>query len=483
MKGALGMALAARGHQDGRALRSAMYRHRRLVDKPLAVVLWQLGSEPFSASAMAWGTNHDQMHMCVAGDPRNREMAFSALLKLAKWFNPRFSKHADKRDVLISKRSQRRRERAKTAPQILVANNATVGLLGRLGRRLAYLPTDGERPADPALPLLGRHLQFLDRHTAMAGQQLIVPLDQLVRDHWVSPQSAFERASLAALDAFIKPPRGKHGFAAAAAAELHPIGPIPGDEDDGLETLFERLDGQRAGSTDARVLAPLLRPIEDHYRPLIQRTWDLLWRGWARERAFEEAPSVQRRWDADRDEYTRHISFVDKGFRRRARESARQAAERLRRLETAQQLLATEEACDDPVRMIPYLLDHKAVAGRVVGIDRSHKVQGLKRMVVRPLITLRTEEPCLMPPGKTLYWSEMPGGASFEVMSVTPTTVVLLCASPNEERAPSLQAEACFSVMNMKEFFPPPLPGSPPWTHEPRVQNPPGDIEEPGAAQ
>jgi hypothetical protein len=33
--------------------------------------------------------------------------------------------------------------RGRSAPQLLVANEATVDMLGRLGRRLAYLPTDG----------------------------------------------------------------------------------------------------------------------------------------------------------------------------------------------------------------------------------------------------------------------------------------------------------------------------------------------------
>src|SRR6185437_6636845 len=95
---------------------------------------------------------------------------------------------------------------ARSAPQVVVANGATVELLGRLGRRLAYLSTDGPRPADPALVRLGRHLRFLWDHYAVPGQQSVVALTDLMNAHWATPQSAVERQSLPALYAFIDPP-------------------------------------------------------------------------------------------------------------------------------------------------------------------------------------------------------------------------------------------------------------------------------------
>ena len=51
----------------------------------------------------------------------------------------------------------------------------------------------------------------------------------------------------------------------------------------------------------------------------------------------------------------------------------RQAAMLLRRLEDSKALLEAEEACDDPLRMIPYLLDGKAVQGQVVRLDPDHR--------------------------------------------------------------------------------------------------------------
>lgn len=50
-------ALVARAHRDGHASVMARVRHRRLVDEPLAIVLQQLGAEPFSAGAIGFGTS------------------------------------------------------------------------------------------------------------------------------------------------------------------------------------------------------------------------------------------------------------------------------------------------------------------------------------------------------------------------------------------------------------------------------------------
>src|SRR5438105_3862330 len=95
----LDIALAARSFRDGQAKRTALFRHRRLVSKPLAVVLWQLGAEPFSAAAIGFGCRRQDLQSVVAGDPRNRDLAFSALLRFARWFNPRFEAPAADREM------------------------------------------------------------------------------------------------------------------------------------------------------------------------------------------------------------------------------------------------------------------------------------------------------------------------------------------------------------------------------------------------
>lgn len=477
MKGALGMALAARAHRDGRAVRSALVRHRRLVNNPIALVMWQLGAEPFSAAAIGWGTTSKKIQMCVAGEPRSRDLAFAALLRLARWFNEKFEAPGRKLDVWTTPRSGKKRSRARSAPQVVVANRATVEMIGRLGRRLAYLPLEGVHAAPEELVRLGMHFQFLARHARMPGQQLIVPLDELLQQHWVTPQSAFERASLGALDAFIEPPPRVHGFHAAEQAERISIGPLPGDEDRVVADLMDVFNAARDGSTAPKKVAPLLKPIEQHYLPLLQRTWTLLWRVLERERLHPEAASVGRRWDVDRDEYTWHLNFLKSGFRRRTRQSSKQAAELLRKLETAQKLVEVEEVCDDLLRVVPYVLEHKALLGTVTHVDRTHKEMGEKKPVVRPLITIALDEPCLMPAGKQLWWTDKPSGKGFEVVGVDGASIVLKCNSQTESSAPSLGKRVAFSTLNTESYSGVPLPKKAPWPYEEATSSVP-DLEE-----
>lgn len=482
----LDISLAARAHGSGRGLRKAIYRHRLLLPKPLAVVLYQLGAEPFAAAAMGWGDDHKRLAFRVAGEPRNRDLAFELLLEFARWFNPRFEKPAEDRETITHGEYQF--TRARSAPQVVVANPATAKMLDRLGRRLAYLPTDGPKPADEALVRLGRHFRFLSSHAWVAGQQLLVALTELLNDNWMTSQSDMERQSLPALDAFIDPPRGVHGFHAAARVEDNSIGPVPGgDDDERLGPLVERFNKLRGNRTAASVVKPLLAPIEDHYRPLVRRAWDLLWRCRDREVGFPEAPSVARRWVDDRQAYTAHMDWMARSGLRRTRQTPRQAATTLRKLEEAQRLLDAEEACNDPLKMVPYLLQHKAVYGRVAAIDLEHRELATKRLVSRPLVTLHSPDVCLMPLGKELWWSKQPSGREYLVDAIEPAsdggwliTLKLMTGSGTAE-LPEVGSEACFSIHNTRPAPPLTLPTAEPWTHRPaRVGVTVGSIEEDG---
>jgi len=466
----LDVSLAARAHHSGRALRKAKYLHRRLRPQPLATVLYQLGAEPFSASAIGWGDRHERLTFRVAGEPRNRDLAFTLLLEFANWFNARFEAPAADRETVT--RGEYEFTRARSAPQVVVANSATAKMLDRLGRRLAYLPTSGPRPADEALVRLGRHLRFLSSHAWVPGQQLLVSLTDLMNDHWMTSQSDVERQSLSALDAFIDPPAGVHGFDAAARVEDNSIGPVPaGEEDERLAPLVERFNKLRGDHTAPTVVKPLLTPIEDHYRPLVRLAWDLLWRCRDREAKFAEAPSVARRWVEDREAYTAHMDWMARSGLRRTRQTPRQAAMTLRKLEDAQRQLDAEEACDDPLRMIPFLLQHKAVCGRVVEVDREHRELATKRMMPRPLVTLHSPDPCLMPLGKELWWSEQPGGREYMVDAIEVATdcgwliTLKLMTGSTAAELPALGSEACFSIHNTRSAPPLTLPKTEPWTH------------------
>ena len=480
----LEVALIARAHAQGRALRTASYRHRRLLDNFMVLSIWQLGSEPFSAAAIGFGEQPADPAIVVAGDPRSRDLAFAALLKFADWFLPRFERPASDRETIVD--GTWSVEISRSLPQIVVPNRATVELIGRLGRRLAYLPTDGDRPAPPELVRLGQHFQFLARHADLPGQQLIVPIAELVAANWATPQTEFERASLSALEAFIEPPAGVSGFEAAAAAELAAVGPLPsGEEDAALEPLVGDFNTARARRTDPAIVEPLMGPILEHYRPLVGRAWRLTWRAIERERGYPEAPSVSRRWDVDRRQYTGHIDWVAISGRRRTRETARQAIGTMRRLEEAKARVVAEEAIDDPLRMIPSLLDGKAVEGPVVVVDAEHREAARVRAVRRPLVTIHSDFDRAVPVGKELWLTSDPAGTPWRVHAVAPARgggmLITLALETGGQRAlPAVGATICFSVHNMAWKPRAPLPRTAPWPMRPVAEPDPAPIESTG---
>jgi hypothetical protein len=469
--------LASLAHTQGRAVRSASVRHRRLSSEPIVLLPWQLGAEPFGLAALAWGSRSDEYSFFVAGDPRNRQLAFDALLPFASWFNVQFERPWATRQP--SSRGRRQIEVALTSPQIIVANAAALELLGRLGRRLAYLPADGDPRPDPALIRLGRHLQFVGRDAQIPGQQLAVVLTELLAAHWATPLSGLESASLGALDGYIEPPSGLHGFEAAAAAEMESIGPVPSGEDDSmLEPLVGAFNAARAGRVDRSTVEPLLRPIVGHYGPRIDRGWVLVWKCLSRELAFAEADSCSRRFREDCHRYSEHMEWLGRGGLRRTRETPRQAAMRKRELEQAQQILDAEEATDDPLRIITHQLSGKAVTGCVVDVDLDYfETPGLRK-VQRPLVTIECDGQVSLARGRELYWASDAAGPAWEIFDVQNSStvdrarVVLKHLTSRKRRRPSLGENVCFSVFHTRKPYQLALSREAPWTHVPAAPGP-----------
>ncbi len=458
--------LVADARRLGRAQRSATVCHRHLTSRPLAILPWQLGAEPFTAAAVAWGFGPGTPKLAVPGEPRDRELAFRALTLVAKDFNRWFEGKG--REEL---------------PQVVVPNRGALGLLGRLGRRLAYLPTDGEQPADPELVRFGRHLRFLFDRARFPGQQLVVALTDLLSSHWVSELSDLEAQSLPALAAAIEPPGGKTGHEAAFAAEGLEIGPMPtGEDDERVDRLLSRFNEARARNTEENVVAPLREPIEAHYARLVERGWGLIWQCLDRERHHPEAKHVARRWKLDEEALDRHIDWVVvRGLPYRTQQTNAQAARTLRGWEEAQKLLEAEEAVDDPLRMIPTLLANKGIAGVVAKVDLDNYEQGPKQRVRRPLVEIRTAQPCAVPLWKQLWWTGTPDKREYTVIEVRDlaggkSVVRLRLETGSGQELPALGSTAVFSVHNTQGSPPLMLPESPPWTHV-EVETTPAPIE------
>jgi hypothetical protein len=468
--------LAARAHREGRAQRTAQFRHRALAPEPLGIVVWQLGAEPYTIAAIGGGTRPSGFDLFVPGFPLNRDLLFAAMKDFAEWFCPAFEASAAgpcEETTNFGEPLQVPDE----LPQIVVPNRETIGVLGRLGRRLAYLPIDGPQPADPLLPRLGKHLMWIADYAATPGQQLIVAATQLIGDHYQTAMSTYETASLPALDAWIDPPTDTHAFHAAARAEQEPIGPRPErGEGDEAQRLMRSFNVARAGSTDRIVVERLLNPIRAFYQDLVDGTWELMWRSIERERQWPEAPSVVRRSYEDRRAFASHIAWMNGPAqgRRRTRRVPRAAAMELGRLESAQARCAAEEAIDDPLRMAPVLLSGKAVAGEVAHCDNERRENVNGRNVKRPSVILNSSEPCAMPVGKYLWWSQAADKREWRVERIEPndtggSTVTLILQTNRLPPAglPVIGTRACFSELRTGTPYALFLPTHAPWTHRP----------------
>jgi hypothetical protein len=487
---ALDAALAAYSARDGVAYKRANFRHRRLAAEPIAMVMFQLSGEPFTVAALAYGLSSSYFDQATPGQPLDRVQLFEALLPVAIWFNQVFElPWGMRREVTIGTRQPRTVQRSPFPPQVIVPNPGTVRALRNLGRRLAYLPTDATEGGPPPAPLdlvrFGRHLQFLARQHREPGQQLILDMVSLAADGWMTAQTATERANLGALDAWIEPGSGGDGFKAASVAETISAGPLPSpDQERDVELYTAQLDDARR-TGDLVAEAQARADIAQLYRGLIAPAWALMWRVRDREANYPEEPRfTPRRVDVDIADYSSHMEWMDgpAGGRRRTRDSVRGAIFARRRAESNVNLVAAEEACSDPLRMVAYLLDNKAVEGEVDPVDFDHvEVKpGNTRATSAPRIRLRTRYPCAIPIGRELWWTDEPSRVQAIVSAVEANpagagSIVTLTITGGARAAMPLRTAnfACFSILSTDSFSGYlPIAATDPFTHVPDHADP-----------
>lgn len=472
MNAALDAFLAGRIYENGQALRRTSLRHCHLADPPLGIVIWRLGGERFRAAAVAWGPLGGPFQLAVPGEPRNRDLYFNALTPFASDLCALIRRATSLK--VARQRGQRQDLIPAAALQVVVPNRATIAALGLLGRYLAYLSDRAGVVPDPALIEAGKNLRFYARHTRVAGQALLVPLDRLLSEHWATLLSPFEQANLAAMDAQIEPPDGVHAVDASAAAEAQArIGPDPTEDiDRATDTLLAEFNTARRGRTDPATVGALIEPLRDHYLHLVEPVWQLMNRVVAREQQLAAAPSVQRRFEADREAFGRHVDWVTSGGRYRTTDTPRQAAMTLRRLEGALDRYEADKALEDTACMIPHLLDGKAVRGTVASVNEQPVVVRI-RPVPRALIALDTDEPAVLPTGKRLWWTATADGHHWEVQAMDPhgtgsRVTLMLCAAPRPDRLPAVGDRVTFSTLHTgPDAYSLPLPQEAPWTHRP----------------
>ncbi|OHV23892.1 hypothetical protein BBK14_23825 [Parafrankia soli] len=378
---------------SGTAVPTATVRHVHLAARPLILVPLAMAGEANAPLAAMVGTERERPELLVVPQPRNRDLRFAFAARLAEIFLPYVLGFAADIEELTNG------PRTVDAPQLIVPNQAGVAFVRLFGRSTRFRTTTGDYAVEPSVPLLGRWLTFFAERAEVPGSSLMPAATEMLSLHWATGQSALEDANLAALMGWIDPPAGADGPAAARLAEdprhCPPAGPTtdPGFDNEVLAPAIAAYDAV----TDPSQLPDAVKRLEEALHSQLQPTWDLVWRALDRLRVLPGGASVPGRWEVDRSRYTGfHTYMIEEGLPQARRDGAVAAARRLNRMERAQASYDAERAFDDPLVMADHRVTGEAFLGSVVAVDRDRRVpngRGKGRLVTRPLVTLRTEDP------------------------------------------------------------------------------------------
>lgn len=489
----LDLLIAATAAKAGRAQRRRERRHIHLEPRPIAIAAMQMSIESHAIWGALVGTDPDSPTLMVAPEPRAPSIAFGAMAQLASVVCDAVDAAAAASRVQIQRRNGPPRERCSTAPQLLVANEAVVGLLDRLGRRMRPAGYGGHVTVPPEVNVAGAHLGFYAEHARRPGSALVLVATRELAQHFATGQSSFENAHLGAQLAWFEPehiermspgiangrdPGSMHGAGAASLIERVPMSVLtdPEVDNDQLVEAVARFNDGRAGSTDPAVVARLGGEVSGLLRKSLEPTWRALWIAYEALAGLPAAPSTDERWTRDLDAFTRHADYIAQGGRRRSVDSARRAALVHADWEAAQAVYERDQVLEDGYALLGAIADGRAIRGDVVAVDPTNQELGPSgtRRVTRPLITLELADDCPFPEGTDLWWTERTALRAV-VASVVPSgtgtaTVVLKVVAGMSGALPAAGTVACFSIYHAGWSPNAPLPSQTPWTHE----TPPG---------
>ncbi|MEW2305653.1 hypothetical protein AB0958_37835 [Streptomyces sp. NPDC006655] len=410
----------------GTAQPAATVRHRHLSGHPLVFVPLTTSGEAGAPLGALVGTDRDAPRLLVVPQPRDRDLRFAFLAELADVVLPYLDSYAGsveaaertETDPETGKRVKVEVELCADAPQLIVPGRAGIEYVRLLGRSMRFRRTaeqdpEAPFPAPPRVPLLGRWLTHFGERARVPGSSLLLAMTDLLSRHWATGQSGVEDQHLGALLAWIDPPPGSTGAAAARTAELArdadgqlvcpPAGPAtdPAFDNRLLAPAFERYDRARTAlataedglQADARlaILTAAEREIRDLVESRTRPTWDAVWHGLDLLCRLPEGARVEERWTRDRWSFTGHRDRVLAGEPPQPRrDDAVTAANKLATREREQARLDAQEALDDPLVMAGRRLAGEAFAGEVLDVVMAYS-DG-RRPGPRPLVTVRTED-------------------------------------------------------------------------------------------
>jgi hypothetical protein len=391
----------------GRAQPRTTVRHRHLAQRPLVFVPLTTAGEAGAPLGALIGTDREAPELLVVPQPRDRDLRFAFLARLADAVLPHLESAQDEieweerkeTDPETGKKVTVQVELCVDAPQLIVPNGPGTDFVRLLGRSMRFRRTaeqdpDEPHPAPPRVPLLGRWLTLYGERARVPGSSLLLSMTELLTRHWATGQSALEDQHLGALLAWIDPPDGLSGGDAALRSEVGrdadgqllcpPAGPAtdPAFDNKLLAPAIDRFDAGLPGAEDEvrELIASQLHP-----------AWEAVWRGIDLLRTLPEGERVPERFKRDRWSYTAHRDRVRSGEPPQPRrDDAVTAAAKLAQREREQSRLEAQEALDDPLVMAERRFAGEAFAGEVTAVEMAYS-EG-KRAMPRPLVTLRTED-------------------------------------------------------------------------------------------
>ncbi|MDF5759175.1 hypothetical protein [Spongiactinospora sp. TRM90649] len=454
--------LKARALTAGRAQPAATVRHFHLARSPMVFVPVRMAGEAAAPLGAMVGCDPADPHLLVVPQPRDRDLRFAFAAELASIMVPYIEGFAAATEEVEARTPY---DRCLDAPQILLPTPAGIAFTRMLGRSTRFRRTHGPYAVDPAVPVLGRWLTFLCGRAELTGSAMLLPMTAVLGDHWVTGQSDAEDAEPAALLGWIDPPDGMTGAEAAAVAEDRLRTPSAGpdtDPDFDRRVLQPAIAAYDVSASREQVHAAL----DDLLRP----TWDLMWRGVELLRGLPEAASATVRWERDRASLARESARVAEGGLSQGRwDTAVTAARRLAAMEGAQQTYEANRAFDDPLVMAGHRAEGVAFAGEVVAVDADRKIipPGGKRAVARPLVTVKTDDPLRLAPGRKVLSPSRPKQKAHVVSIEDDIVVVQLNSGIKQGEIPVLGETVCYADLDPEGGRRPPLPPleETPWTH------------------
>ncbi|MGY1809995.1 hypothetical protein ACI8AF_21720 [Blastococcus sp. SYSU D00669] len=421
--------LKVRAAAEDRALPRAGMCHRHLSEEPLVIVTYKLAGDPASPLGVLIGTDRSAPEFFCAPEPRNRDLRFGLINPFAEmvlgYLNRFEPEEGDPGDPV-----------ERPCPQLVVPNTATAQFLEVLGRSVRFPGRAGLIP--PTTVQAGRHLAWFGGQAEHPGQSLVLPMTDLLCQHWTTGQSALEDELLAAVLAWINP--GPHGAAAAAlAAEDGPTaGPASSPQWDKrhLDPAIADFNAARAGSTDPSVVEPLAAEVRELVREALLSAWDDTWTALYLLRGLRLAAHVARRHERDVKEWGRWWAWsTGDDVRLRNTLSDREAIRLLAERETDTALLVAQECADDPLRFVAQEVDGTGVRGVVEHAEPDRRVvpTGRANRVLRPLIRIRlASENLRVVVGDRLSWTERDGKVGLQVLERDDATMTLeICSGTN----------------------------------------------------